>query len=84
MDPRSNDDPSCGSSFQVELLVESVGSLMRGQMWLEVLVLALLSSMSSAGVVEYNLTIGYFIARPEENSSSVSAGRMAAADKSFF
>ena len=31
--PRSNDDPSCGSSFQVELLVESVGSLMRGQ-WL--------------------------------------------------
>lgn len=63
--PRSNDDPSCGSSFQVELLVESVGSLVRGQMWLEVLVLALLSSMSSAGVVEYNLTIGYFIARPD-------------------
>ena len=31
-----------------------VGSLMRGQMWLEWLLLALLSSMSSAGVVEYN------------------------------
>ena len=38
---------------------------MRGQMWLELLLFALSSPMSSAGVVEYNLTIGYFIARPD-------------------
>ena len=34
-------------------------------MWLELLLFALSSPMSSAGVVEYNLTIGYFIARPD-------------------
>ena len=38
---------------------------MTRQMWLELLLLALSSPMSSAGVVEYNLTIGYFIARPD-------------------